>query len=73
MNTILISILAFIIGLIIGVLAMIGLNTLKLKKDASLALGIIEQAKKDAEKRTAALPSFYVLCFTCHLLFFAFF
>ena len=50
MNTVLISILAFIIGLIIGVLAMIGLNTLKLKKDASLALGIIEQAKKDAEK-----------------------
>ncbi|MCI6265594.1 MAG: ribonuclease Y [Erysipelotrichaceae bacterium] len=50
MNTILISILAFILGLIIGVLTMIGINTLKLKRDATLAVGIIEQAKKDAEK-----------------------
>ena len=50
MNTILISILVFILGLIIGVLAMIGLNVLKKKKDENTALGIIEKAKKDAEK-----------------------
>lgn len=50
MNTILISILVFFLGLIIGILAMIGLNTLKLKKEAAMALDIIEQAKKDAEK-----------------------
>lgn len=50
MNTILISILVFILGLIIGILAMVGLNALKLKREASIALGIVEQAKKDAEK-----------------------
>lgn len=50
MNTVLISILVFILGLIIGVLVMIGLKALKLKHDAAVALEIIEQAKKDAEK-----------------------
>lgn len=50
MNTILISILVFILGLIIGVLAMIGLNIIKKKKDENKALDIIEKAKKDAEK-----------------------
>ncbi len=50
MNTVLISILVFFLGLIIGILAMIGLNALKVKKETSIALGIIEQAKKDAEK-----------------------
>ena len=50
MNTLLISILVFILGLIIGVLVTIGLKALKLKRDAVVALEIIEQAKKDAEK-----------------------
>lgn len=50
MNTVLISILVFFLGLIIGILATIGINILRLKREASTALGIIEQAKKDAEK-----------------------
>ena len=50
MNTVLISILVFILGLIIGILVVIGLNILKKKKDNATALDIIEQAKKDAEK-----------------------
>lgn len=50
MNTILISILVFILGLIIGVVAIIVLNILKLKRDKKEALNIIEQAKKTAEK-----------------------
>lgn len=50
MNIILISILVFILGLIIGVLAMIGLNTLKVKRNQKTALDIVEQAKKNAEK-----------------------
>ena len=50
MNTILISILVFILGIVIGVITIIGLNTLKIKKDQTKALDIIEKAKKDAEK-----------------------
>ena len=50
MNTVLISILVFILGLIIGVLAMVGLNALKVKRDEREALDIVEQAKKAAEK-----------------------
>ena len=50
MNTVLISILVFILGLIIGILAMIGFNTLRAKRDEKEALNIIEQAKKTAEK-----------------------
>ena len=50
MDTILISILVFILGLIIGILTIIGLNTLKKKKNENEALDIIEQAKKTAEK-----------------------
>lgn len=50
MNTVLISILVFILGLIFGALAIFGLNTLKLKHDAKIALNIIEQAKKEADK-----------------------
>ena len=50
MNTVLISILAFILGLIIGVLVVIGLNILKIKRDEKKALDIVEQAKKTAEK-----------------------
>ena len=50
MNTFLISILVFILGLIIGVVAIIGFNNLKAKRDEKEALDIIEQAKKNAEK-----------------------
>ena len=50
MNTLLISILVFILGLIIGVLGVIGFNNFKLKRDEKEALDIIEQAKKNAEK-----------------------
>ncbi len=50
MNVVLISILVFILGLIIGVLTVVGLNVLKVKRDKTEALNIIEQAKKEAEK-----------------------
>ena len=50
MNTVLISILVFILGFIIGSLVMIGIRNLKIKKDTEKATNIIEQAKKDAEK-----------------------
>ncbi len=50
MNVVLISILVFILGLIIGFLTVIGLNVLKAKRDKTDALNIIEQAKKEAEK-----------------------
>ena len=50
MNTVLISILVFVLGFIIGILAMIGIRTLKLKNDTAHATNIIENAKKDAEK-----------------------
>ena len=50
MNTVLISILVFILGLIIGVLGIIGINTLRKKNSEKEALNIIEQAKKNAEK-----------------------
>ena len=50
MNTVLISILVFILGIIIGVLTVIGFNTLKIKKDNTKANDIIEKAKKEAEK-----------------------
>ena len=46
MNTLLISILVFILGLIIGVLAVIGINILKKKSDDKKASNIIETAKK---------------------------
>ena len=50
MNTVLISILVFVLGTIIGIISMIGLNILKLKRDNKTANNIIEKAKKDAEK-----------------------
>ena len=50
MNTGLISILVFTLGLILGILIMILIRNLKLKKDAEKATNIIEQAKKDADK-----------------------
>ena len=50
MNTVLISILVFILGIVIGVVAVNWLNTLKIKKDKTKANDIIEKAKKEAEK-----------------------
>ena len=50
MNTIITSILVFILGFIIGILGMIGFRNLKSKKDTDKAAGIIESAKKEAEK-----------------------
>lgn len=50
MNTVLISILVFILGLIIGGLVLFGLNILRLKRDGKTAADIIEQAKKEADK-----------------------
>ena len=50
MNTVLISILVFILGLILGVLVMIGVRNLKNKRDAVVAQDVVEKAKKEAEK-----------------------
>ena len=50
MNTVLISILVFILGLIIGIIGIIALNILKKKRNEKEALDIIEQAKKTVEK-----------------------
>ncbi len=50
MNTVLISILVFILGLIIGAIIMVVARNLKLKKDTEKATDIIEQAKKEADK-----------------------
>ena len=51
MNTVLISILVFVLGTIIGIVSVIVINILKTKKNEKTALDIIEKAKKDAEKR----------------------
>ena len=50
MNTVLISILVFVLGTIIGIVSVIVINILKTKKNEKTALDIIEKAKKDAEK-----------------------
>ena len=50
MNTVLISILVFILGLIIGIVAVIIISNMKKKNDEKNATNIIEKAKKDAEK-----------------------
>ena len=50
MNTILISILVFILGLFLGVLLMMIIRVLKNKKDEVVAQNVIEKAKKEAEK-----------------------
>lgn len=50
MGSIITSILLFVLGLIIGILVIIGINTLRIKKNAKIALDIIEKAKKDADK-----------------------
>lgn len=55
MNTILISILVFIFGLVIGAVAILFTNNLKKKKEEKTALNIIESAKKEAEKNKKEL------------------
>ena len=50
MNTILISILVFILGLVIGIFGIIFINKIKKKKETKQATNIIENAKKQAEK-----------------------
>lgn len=50
MSTIITSILIFVLGLIIGVLAMIGVNVLRIKKSTKVAADIIDNAKKEADK-----------------------
>ena len=50
MNTVITSILVFILGFILGILGMIGFRNMKNKKDVQKANDIIENAKKDAEK-----------------------
>ena len=50
MNTVLISILVFVLGTIIGIVSVIVVNILTTKKDEKTAIDIIEKAKKDAEK-----------------------
>ena len=50
MNTILISILVFILGLVIGLFAVIMYNKIRKKSDTKQAANIIEAAKKQAEK-----------------------
>ena len=50
MNTILISILVFFLGTFLGVVGMVALNSLKIKRGKSTALSILEEAKKEAEK-----------------------
>ena len=47
MNTVLISILVFVLGTIIGIVSVIVVNILKTKKNEKTAIGIIEKAKKD--------------------------
>ena len=50
MNTVLISILVFVLGTIIGIVSVVVINIFKLKKAEKNANNIIEKAKKDAEK-----------------------
>lgn len=50
MNAIVTSILIFILGLIIGVLCVVIANVIRVKKNAKIALDIVERAKKDADK-----------------------
>ena len=50
MNTVLFSILAFILGLAVGIGIVILINFIKKKKDESKSVSIIDKAKKEAEK-----------------------
>ena len=48
MNTLLISILVFFLGIFLGVAGMIIINVIKIKRGKSTALSIVEEAKKEA-------------------------
>ena len=50
MNTILFSILAFILGLAMGVGLVLLIDLLRKKKDEKLSISIVEKAKKEADK-----------------------
>lgn len=50
MNAIVTSILIFVLGFIIGILSVIVINVIRMKKNTKIALDIIEKAKKDADK-----------------------
>ena len=50
MNTLLISILVFFLGIFLGVAGMTIINVIKIKRGRSTALSIVEEAKKEAEK-----------------------
>ena len=50
MNDTMFSILAFVLGLIIGIIAILIINNLKNKKREKTADSIIEKAKKEADK-----------------------
>lgn len=50
MNSVIFSILVFILGLIIGVIAIIVVGAIKRKRDQALVVSIIENAKKEADK-----------------------
>lgn len=50
MNSIATSILVFVLGFIIGVIGIILINFIRVKKSTKIALDIIETAKKDADK-----------------------
>ena len=50
MNTVLFSILVFILGLIIGIGLVVLINLLKKKKNEKLSVSIVEKAKKEADK-----------------------
>lgn len=50
MSTVVTSILIFILGLIIGILIVIGINVLRIRKSSKIALDIVEKAKKEADK-----------------------
>ena len=50
MNSVIFSVLVFILGLISGVIAVIVIGFIKKKKDQALVVSIIDNAKKEAEK-----------------------
>ena len=50
MNSVVFSILVFILGLIIGIVLVIVFGIIKRKKDEALVVSIIDNAKKEADK-----------------------